>query len=180
MKYIMRESVIKMNYIFTDENKTWQFDFSNAIWATNQLHEVFQCVKDGILYDVDFVVEDEYNLYFIECKNSNFAGVTMPNEHKPLSPEILRTVARKYFDSLNYIRAIGRCDNKRKVYIYVLEAKNGDEHLRKFVKNRLQCRLPFKLQQHPNVKEIMITELQVVNLNEWNEKYQKFPAVRLK
>ena len=169
-----------MNYIFTDENKTWQFDFSSALWATNQLHKIFQCVKDGILYDVDFVVEDEHNLYFIECKNSNFAGVTMPGEHRPLSPEILRTVARKYFNSLQYIQTVGIGCNKRKVYIYILEAQNEDEHLRKFVKNRLQSRLPFRLQQQPNIKEIMISELQVVNLCEWNEKYHKFPAVRLK
>ena len=172
--------MIKMSYIFTDENKTWQFDFSSAIWATNQLHEIFKCVKDGILCDVDFVVEDEFNLYFIECKNSNFIGVTQPNEHKPLAPEILRTVARKYFNSLQYIQAIGKGDNKRKVYIYVLEAKNEDINLRKFVKNRLRSRLPFKLQQQPDVKEQMITELQVINLDEWNEKYKNFPAKRLK
>jgi len=176
----MRELVIDMSYIFTDENETWQFDFSSAIWATNRLHEIFQCVKDGVLCDVDFVVEDEYNLYFIECKNSNFAGVTRPNEHDPLAPEILRTVARKYFNSLQYIKAIGKNGNKRKIYIYVLEAKNEDRYLRKFVKNRLQSRLPFKLQQQTTIKEQMITELQVINLSEWNEKYKKFPAVKLK
>lgn len=180
MKFITWELVIKMSYIFTDENKTWQFDFSSAIWATDQLHDIFQCVKDGVLCDVDFVVEDEYNLYFIECKNSNFAGVTKPDAHKMNNGEIWRKLARKYWDSLHYIQRIKQNKSKNKIYVCIIESRSGGTTDRKKLRLKLRDRLPFNLQIREEFDGKLISDVEVVNLDEWNEKYKNFPALRLK
>ena len=171
--------VIKMSRIFTDENKTWQFDFTNAIWATDKLHLLYEDVADGVLCDVDFLVEDEYNIYLVECKNSNIKNVSQPQCHRPLEPDSLRKIARKFYDSLLYLQSIGKCGQKRNVYVYVLEAKSGDSVTRKSVKNRLKRRLPFKLQKNPEFRYELISDLQVCSLDEWNQLHPTFPALRL-
>ena len=45
--------------IFQDENHCYQFDFTDAIWVTDELHDTFQKNKASILSDVDFIAETE-------------------------------------------------------------------------------------------------------------------------
>lgn len=58
-----------MAYIFIDENQSCQFDFSAAIWATNELNTIYHNAKVQ-LSDVDFIVETETEILFIEYKNA--------------------------------------------------------------------------------------------------------------
>lgn len=44
--------------IFQDENHCYQFDFTDAIWVTDELHDTFQKNKASILSDVDFIFQD--------------------------------------------------------------------------------------------------------------------------
>ena len=169
-----------MNYIFTDENKSWQFDFSNAIWATDELHEIYGVVKGSILDDVDFIVETKDKLLMIECKNANIKYASKPKALKPLKKESLETVAKKYYDSFHYVKGLGKGNNKRLIYVYIVESFNGRDTDRKGIRNRLQERLPFKLQNKYQFAQKMIDEVKVLNLNEWNKHYRMFPAIRLK
>ncbi len=169
-----------MSLIFIDENQTCQIDLSNADWATDQLNKIFSIVKDGVLFDVDFIAEYKNSIFFVEYKNSNFLGVDDPKSFNPLDPERLREVAHKYFDSFHYARGLNKTYNKRKVYIYLIETYNGDSVLRKALRNRLKDRLPFKLQSHENFSETMIDELFVLNFDEWKNKFPQFPISRLK
>ena len=84
-----------MEFIFTDENQTCQIDFTNAVWATDQLNSIFSVVKDSILSDVDFIVEGANSIFFIEVKNSNFLGVDNPKAFKPLHEDLIRVLAKK-------------------------------------------------------------------------------------
>ena len=86
-----------MPIIFKDENESWQIDFSSALWATDKLNETFSLVKDSILSDVDFVVEVEDFVLFVESKNSNFKEAKQALD--PLDREKIKSVARKYYDS---------------------------------------------------------------------------------
>lgn len=172
--------VNKVNYIFTDENKSWQFDFSNAIWATDELHEIYSVVKGSILDDVDFIVETKDNLFMIECKNANVKYASKPKALKPLKEESLETVAKKYYDSFHYVRGLGKGNNKRLIYVYIVEAFNGRDTERKGIRNRLRDRLPFKLQKNYHFVQKMIDEVKVLTFNEWNRYYPQFPAKRLK
>ena len=174
----------EINRIFLDEHGRFQIDFSQAIWATNKLHNIFATLKDNILNDVDFVVEDDYNIFFIEYKNSNVKVSGESGKFNPISGEGLRVVARKYYDSLNFIRALGKGFNKNKIYVYILETKrnkrNNDE-LKKYAYNRLKDRLPFKFKTRSEAQGILMTEtmiddLKILSIKDWNEQYQQFPA----
>lgn len=167
-----------MSTIFKDENESWQIDCSSAIWATDKLHEIFSVVKDSLLSDVDFVVEAENFMLFVESKNSNFKEAQ--HEFNPLDKEKIANVARKYYDSLIYVRALMKERNKKKIYIYLLESRNGDSNLRKSVRNRLKDRLPFKLQRNDELHETLIDDFDVLSFDEWNKRFKQFPAQRLK
>lgn len=173
-----------INKIFLDEHGRFQIDFSQAIWATDKVHNIFCTLKDNILNDVDFVVEDEYNLFFIEYKNSNVKTEGESKKFNPIDGEGLRKVARKYYDSLNFIKATGKGYQKKKIYIYILETKHKERRnneLRKYAYNRLKDRLPFKFKKKSEsqgiiMQETMIDVLKVLSIKEWNEDYKQFPA----
>ena len=111
-------------------------------------------------------------------KNSNFKEAK--NKFNPHETEKIISVARKYYDSLVYIRSLIEDRSKKKIYIYLLESRNGDTTLRKSVRNRLKDRLPCKLQKNDRLYETMIDDFDVINLDEWNKRFKQFPAQRLK
>ena len=169
-----------MGAVFTDENQSWEFDFSKAIWATDQLHENYKTIKDSILHDVDFIIEDTNQLLFVECKNANFKGVTCPKSFKPLQRDSIHLVARKYYDSIHFVKGLGKGKTKKFIYVYVVEAHNGSATERKGIRNRLRDRLPFKLQKNCKFEDAMIHDVYVLSIDEWNKKYPQYPAARLK
>lgn len=164
-----------MPQIFSDENNSCRIDFSQADWATDQLHDIFHAAKVSLLHDVDFVAETEDMLLFVEYKNSNLPAAVNPGAFKPLEDKRLNRVALKYYDSLNFLRAIHHGQGKQKVYVYILECQKGDHVLRSQVKNLLAGRLPFLLQQQNDFPEKMIDRVEVVSIDEWNASYGKFP-----
>lgn len=167
-----------MEFIFTDENQTCQIDFTNAVWATDQLNSIFSVVKDSILSDVDFIVEGANSIFFIEVKNSNFLGVDNPKSFKPLHEDLIRVLAKKFFDSFHYVRGLGKTSDKQKIYICLIETPLGDSVMRRALRNRLKDRLPFKLQKI--FSEKMIDDVLVWSFDEWNEYFPQFPLSRLK
>lgn len=167
--------------IFVDENETCQIDFSSAIWATDKLHQIFSVLDDGILNDVDFVVETEKELIFIEYKNATHKKVVNPEAFNPLSEKNKRRIPKKYYDSLNFIQSTGRGVGKSKIYICIFEAKLSDPNTGDFIRNELMNRLPFKLKEKSilhgiDLKESMIDDFCVLNISQWNERYKQFPA----
>ncbi len=168
-----------MVQIFSDENNSCKIDFSKAIWATDQLNRIFHAAKASVLKDVDFVAETEDTLFFVEYKNANLSNATHPQAFKPLEDKKLNSVARKYYDSLNFLRAMQRGKKKQKVYVYILEAPHGDVVLRNRVKVLLKGRLPFLLQKQNDMSEKMIDCVTVISIDEWNDRYRDFPLQRL-
>lgn len=47
-----------MEKIFTEENKFYQIDFSKALWATDEINDLYHKAKVE-LSDVDFVAETD-------------------------------------------------------------------------------------------------------------------------
>lgn len=107
-----------MEKIFTDETPpSLQIDFSEALWATDKLNSIFH--NAGIqLNDVDFIAETENELIFVECKNANRLDAANP-DFNPAENKKLNTVARKYYDSLNFCVFSERGANKRKIYCFI-------------------------------------------------------------
>lgn len=164
-----------LDRIFRDENNTCEIDFSKAAWATDKLNGVFQTAKTSILHDVDFVVETDDEIMLIEYKNANFANAVHPDAFNPQNDKKLNNVVLKYYDSQYFLHACQRGMNRKKRYIYILECLKGDAVLRKRVRELLAARLPFRLQEHADVKNRMIDFVDVVSIDEWNERYTQFP-----
>ena len=84
-------------------------------------------------------------------------------------------MARKYYESSYYLRAIQRGEHKRKKFVYILEHARSNIVMRKLVRNRLTSRLPLLLQQQAGLQKNMIDSVEVLSIVEWNEKYVRFP-----
>lgn len=164
-----------MLQIFHDENNSCQIDFSKAVWATDQLHDIFHSAKVSILHDVDFVAETEDKLLLVEYKNANLSDAANPGAFRPTQDKKLNNVAAKYYDSMYFLQAIERGRHKQKVYVYILECQNGDMVLRNQVKTLLAGRLPFLLQKQNILSDNMIDQLEVVSVAEWNKNYKQYP-----
>lgn len=177
MKYTISEDD-DMDKIFVEENGVYQIDCSKAIWATDQIHEVYH--QAGVhLKDSDFLVEDEERLYLIEYKNANISNAEKPDAFKPEEDKMLNKVVQKFYDSLHYLYLV---DKKKPIeYIYILEYPNGDVVTRKRLRNKMKQRLPFELQNSIGEGKRLIEKVDVVSIEEWNghEKYGEFPLVEI-
>ncbi|QPW60128.1 hypothetical protein [Clostridium botulinum] len=164
-------------YIFEDENKMFKFDFSNSLWAIDNLNTIYNNTVASILSDVDFIVETEEDIIFIEYKNSDIAGARNPDAFKEKIKKDSHyiSIAKKYYGSLLYI--LGCEKEKNFKFVYILECKSADTVLRKFIRNKIQLKLPFKLQKCSEIKKQLISEFNILSIDEWNThpKYGKFP-----
>lgn len=168
-----------MDLLFRDENESCQIAFNNVEWATDKLNQIFDAAKAHILCDVDVIIETQDELLFIEYKNANVKNAKYPDAFNPLEDKSINKVARKYYDSEAFLQAVGFSKGKRKSYIYIMEAMNGDCVLRGRVRNRLKSLLPFLLQEQNQMPVHLIDDVQVVSIDGWNKMYPKFPALVL-
>lgn len=90
--------------IFEEENHIYQIDFSAALWATDQLHTVFQTNTVSLLSDVDFVAETEDEVLLVEYKNANISNASNPGAFRPRDQKLVQKIAFKYYDSWIYLR----------------------------------------------------------------------------
>ncbi len=163
---------------FVEENGVYQIDCSKAIWATDQIHEVYH--KAGVqLKDCDFLVEDSESFYLIEYKNANINNAENPVAFKPEEDKMLNKVVQKFYDSLHYLYLTGK--KKPIEYIYVLEYPKGDIVTRKRLRNKMKQKLPFKLQDNIGTGNKLIEKVEVLSIEEWNahEKYGIFPITQV-
>ena len=161
--------------VFQEENNFYQFDFRAAVRATDELHDIFQNNKAGILSDVDFIAETESEIILIEYKNANIPSAVHPEEFKPSEQKKLKKIAYKYYDSWIYLKALSK--NKPIRYVYILEYVNGDSISRKAIRNKITNLLPFRLQEKLNIPNGMIYSFEVLSIEEWNthDIYKIFP-----
>lgn len=154
--------------IFIEENKQYKIDFTQALWATDQLHECYGEIGN-FLSDVDFIAETNEHILLIEYKNANIKDAVSPDSFKPDSDEMIHKIARKFYDSLVYVNSLKK--DKPINYYYILEYPKGDSVTRKLIRNRISDKLFFSIN---NVK--LITDFNVMSINEWNTGiYSMFP-----
>lgn len=163
------------NNVFQEENNFYQFDFTSAVWATNELHDIFQNNKAYILSDVDFIAETENEIILLEYKNANIPSAAHPENFKPSDQKKLQKIAYKYYDSWIYLKVLSK--NKHIHYVYILEYPNGDAISRKAIRNKIVNLLPFDLQKRLNIPHGMIYSFEVLSIEEWNAHsiYKIFP-----
>ena len=164
-------------YVFVDENAVFQVDFRDAVWAEGNLKHIYDSAKLA-LSDVDFIAELKDHIVFVEYKNANIPNAVNPGAFNPASEESLNSVAKKYFDSLHYLKIKGK--GKKVRYVYIVEAPivSSSERLR--LRNKLQAKLPFLLQK--DMEHELINDLLVLSIEEWNSNndYARFPLTPCK
>lgn len=177
-------------YIFTEENHEYQFDFSKASWATDEIHDIFH--ENNVHWnDADFVAEyllgndkQKIKLLFVEYKNANIKrAIENQSKTKPfnaMEDKKINNVARKYIDTLSYLFAV-RPSSAEKKYVYILEAPNSDKVTRNLVREKIMKLLPFQFQKVLPVSERMIDTFEVLSIEEWNqnEVYKNFPISKI-
>ena len=161
--------------IFQDENHCYQFDFTDAIWVTDELHDTFQKNKASILSDVDFIAETENEIILLEYKNASISSAVKLRTFRPSDQKRLNKIAYKYYDSWIFPKS-HRGKQTHSIYLHTRISK-GDTTTRKAIRNKIIDLLPFELQRLPLVKQKLILEFEVLSINEWNlnEKYKNFP-----
>lgn len=154
-----------MKHIFVEENGVYSIDCSNAVWATDNIHDDYHSA--GIhINDVDFLIENETHILMVEYKNACIEGAQNPNAFHPLEEKKILVAARKFYDSLHYLRLLDK--NKPIQYIYILEYPNGDKTTRQRLRGRLKVELPFALQDRIGNGNKLIDQVDVLSIDEWN------------
>ena len=162
--------------VYFEENRVYQIDCSQAIWATDQVHSQYHAAGT-FLCDADFIAETPDCIYIIEYKNANIPDASNPDGFKPAAQSKVDSVARKFYDSLHYL-AINNKDKAVK-YVYIVEYPNAGPTERKLLRNLIADRLPFKLQKGQT--KPIIDSFDVVSIAEWNshQDYSKFPLTTI-
>lgn len=164
-----------MSKVFIEENKVYKLDCSNALWATDEVHEVYRANK-VILKDVDFIIEQDENLILLEYKNGNTVqAIEHGNNFDPNTA--IDSIVKKYFDALHYLSLLNK--TKPKHYVWVLEYPHGSAVTRKLLRNKIIKQLPFQLQASLSDKIKLIESFEVLSIAEWNEKYGQYPMSRV-
>lgn len=161
--------------VFTEENGEYYLDCRKALWAEGNLHDKYRAIKN-VIADVDFMFEDDTNIYLMEYKNASVANAVNPSAFNPVSDGKIENVSRKFYDSLHYLNIQKK--EKPKKYIYVLQYPNGDVTSRRMIRNKLMERLPFQIQNNDNR---LIESIEVLSINEWNAHtiYKDYPLMKI-
>lgn len=168
-----------MDNVFIEENGAYSIDCTNALWASDKIHRDYQ--NAGIhINDVDFLIEDVSHIFMVEYKNANLPNASKPEAFNPFADKKISVEARKFYDSLHYLRLLGK--EKPVQYIYILEYPNSDITMRKRLRNRLKLELPFALQEKIGQGKKLIDKVEVVSISEWNEdlNYGKYPIKEIR
>lgn len=169
-----------MNPDMIFEESYVHFDFSAAIWATDKLHEQYQSCSNSLLKDVDFIVETQKEILFVEIKNSACPNASCPEifEDEIKMDTHYRNIAGKYYHSVLYPLVSGK--KKQYVYVYILETTpRVDSTLRRWVRDKISKYLPRNFPSMPEGKKPLIDEFMVLSIDEWNTTYSQYPINRL-
>ena len=159
-----------MEKIFVEENGVYSIDFTQARWATNEIHDIFH--RSGVfLSDVDFVAESDDMLLLVEYKNSNIPQASNPEGFCPAKDKYIDKIARKFYDTYFYLKEIGK--GRTATYVYILDYPNADSVTNDMVRNKIARKLPFQLQEGFIHK--CLDRFEVLSIDEWNEKYSQYP-----
>lgn len=165
-----------MEKLIRDENGHYTFDFSKCI-EVFQYHDI---ANSSNLNDVDFIAEMESSILFIEYKNSDVPGASNPSglfDKRRSNPhEFNRNIINKFLHSIIILWA--ECKNPRNKpihYVFIINEGKIDRKIRFKIKRMLISNLPFNL-RGGSIKKEVITSVEVVNLEEFKQKYTEIPV----
>ena len=167
-----------MSKIFIEENGIYQIDLSAAINAIGDLNEKYKTIAH-ILSDVDFIAETENEIFLIEYKNTEIENARDDNafKEKIKNGKFYDNMVKKYYGSTFYILA---CRKEKPInFICIIESSFLDSVIRKKMWASIKKRLPYKLQEIPEISGNLIKDFKVLSIQEWNEQYFMFPIMKI-
>lgn len=160
-----------------------EFNFTDAIDAI-----VFDEVKDkaspnyhgiGQMHRVDFIVEFETAILFIEVKDPGNPRARIEGLEKfmgELESGILsKTFMAKYIDSFIYRWA----ENKTDKPIHYINLMTLDEELLSNFSDEIMALLPPMNNNVPRWQKKFVNNVQVFNIESWNVNFPKWPVRRV-
>ena len=168
-----------MSRIFVEENGIYQIDLSAADNAIGDLHEKYKSIAH-MLTDVDFIAETEHEIFLIEYKNTDIKNARDSTvfKEKIKNGTFYDNILKKYYGSTFYILA---CRKDKPInFICIIESMFLDSPMRKRMLASIKKRLPYKLQDMPEIAVNLITNFKVLSIHEWNAQYSIFPLTKLK
>ncbi|MDO4988652.1 MAG: hypothetical protein Q4E17_06500 [Synergistes sp.] len=167
------------NNIFYDEHHKYRLDCSKADWATDEIHSIYHSENILLLSDVDFAFSKGDTLYLVEYKNACVNEHARKSGFNPSTEDMVRKIAYKYYDSYFYLLCIRKATKLHIKYVYIVEYPNSDSASRKALRNKITESLPFRLQKKLAGSEL-ISDFDVVSVDEWNKLYHQYPFTRCK
>jgi len=163
---------------YRDENNKYEFDFAHCeVWEYHPLAQ-----KTTSLSDVDFVIDSENEVIFLEYKNASIDGVANPSAFlcKLKTEEFYLRISKKFFSSL-FLHWACRGNEKDLpiVYILLIEHPEIDGKIRKKLREKISKQLPFNLKDEQQIKRSVLNKFEVLNIDEWHQAYPMFKAVAL-
>ena len=113
-----------MDKIFTEENGYYSIDWSNAVWATDEINAKYHTAKCS-LSDVDWIMETKDKLFLVEYKNAKVQGAKKPGAFKPKDEKVLNKVAKKFYDSLHYLYLTEKKKTPHSILGYEIQMKDS-------------------------------------------------------
>ncbi|MGG1517873.1 hypothetical protein ABE504_20825 [Paenibacillus oryzisoli] len=166
--------------VFIEENGQFQFDFSAALWATDQLNSQYTKIS-SVLSDVDFIAETDTEILLIEYKNTDVENAADPGAfvQKLREDKHYISMAMKFYGGLLYLLALKH--TKPFCYIYILECATAGSTERLRIKTKIGSKLPFELQKEPEFNQQLIKRFEILSISEWNNNpaYRQFPIAAI-
>ncbi|SQH76705.1 conserved protein of unknown function [Shewanella benthica] len=160
-----------------------EFNFTDAVDAI-----VFDEMKDksapnyhgiGLMHRVDFVVELEQGILFVEVKDPSNPKA-QPKQIKKFLREVDdgtlgKTLASKYLDTFIYRWA----EDKINKPVYYINLITLDEELLGNLSDEIEALLPPMNHSVPRWQKKFVNNCQVFNIESWNENFPKWPVRRI-
>lgn len=160
-----------------------EFNFTDAIEAI-----VFDEMKDkglpnyhgiGAMHRVDFVVELDSAILFVEVKDPNNPNAREKQKRKFLKEVdegiLSSTFASKYMDSFIYRWA----ENKTSKPIHYINLVTLEEELLGNLSDEITAKLPPMNHDIPRWQRQVVNNVQVFNIDSWNASFPKWPVRRI-
>ena len=91
-----------MEKVLIDENGDYGLDYTNAVWASDKMHQDYHNAKVQ-LSDADFLIENHAFVMIVEYKNANTEKAMKKRwKTKPFNPmedKKFASTVRKFYDS---------------------------------------------------------------------------------
>jgi hypothetical protein len=160
-----------------------EFNFTDALEAI-----VFDEMEDenlpnyhgiGGMHRVDFIVELKNAILFFEVKDPSNPDATHENVLKFLKKveegSLSGTFASKYLDSFIYRWA----ENKTSKPIHYINLVTLEEELLGNLSDEITAKLPPMNHEVPRWQRQLVNNVQVFNIDSWNENFPKWPVRRV-